>query len=337
MAVECKSPNKSLHNAPPAPLELIRRHNLDLKKSLGQNLLIDTTHLARIAAAADLTPADSVLEIGPGLGALTHQLAERAGRVVAVELDQRLIPILREQFADQPHVSFVHADILELDPAEIMLNSTTEHDRTRPNTPRESFAHADIFELDPAEKTLNSTTKRDQTSPNKPGAAHYKVVANLPYYITSAVLRHILEAPQPPSLAVFLVQREVAQRIVAQPGAMSLLAVSVQFYALPRILSIVPAGAFLPRPKVDSCLVRLDLRPRPAVDDLAPARFFRVVRAGFGQRRKQLRNSLSAGLGCSKQQADLWLDAAGIDPSRRAQTLSLPEWGRLARTVHGAE
>ena len=283
-----------------SPYDLLRRHNLDLKKSLGQNLLIDTTHLARIAGAADLTPTDNVLEIGPGLGALTQQLAARAGRVVAVELDQRLIPILRQQFANQPHVSFVHADILELDPAEVLQNSAPEPLQTRPNTPR---------------------------------AASYKIVANLPYYITSAVLRHILECTTPPSLAVLLIQREVAQRIVAQPGEMSLLAVSVQFYARPRILQRVPAGAFLPRPKVDSSVLRLDLLPLSAVPGIEPAHFFRIVRAGFSQRRKQLRNSLSAGLSCSKQQADQWLNLADIDPSRRAETLALPEWGRLAHTV----
>ena len=298
MAIECNSPNSSPPNTP-SPHELIRRYNLDLKKSLGQNLLIDATHLARIADAADLTPADTVLEIGPGLGALTRQLAQQAGRVVAVELDQRLIPILREQFAAQPHVSFVHADILELDPAQILVGAPSVAEQAR----------------------------------SSPPAAQYKVVANLPYYITSAVLRHILEAPTPPSLAVLLVQREVAQRMVAQPDEMSLLSVSVQFYARARIVGKVPAGAFLPAPKVDSCVVRLDLRPRPEVADVAPARFFRIVRAGFGQRRKQLRNSLSAGLACSKEQADLWLDAAGIDPRRRAETLSLPEWGRLAKTV----
>ena len=279
--------------------ELLRRHNLSLKKSLGQNLLIDNAHLARIAAAADLTPADTVLEIGPGLGALTRHLAEQAGRVVAVELDQRLIPILREQFAGQPHVAFVHADILELDPSELLHAPLTDEAR----------------------------------APSR--AAPYKVVANLPYNITSAALRHILESRQPPTLAVLLVQREVAQRIVAVPDKMSLLAVSVQFYARACALHTVPAGAFLPRPKVDSCVLRLDVYPGPADEDLPPAQFFRVVRAGFGQRRKQLRNSLGAGLGCSKEQADLWLNSAGIDPPRRAETLSLPEWVRLAKIVHG--
>ncbi len=284
----------------PSPLELIRRHNLNLKKSLGQNLLVDTTHLARIAVAAELTKEDTVLEIGPGLGALTHQLAERAGRVVAVELDQRLIPVLREQFADQPHVSFVHGDILELSPAALI----------QPQLPQKTGAASD--------------------------ATEYKVVANLPYYITSAVIRHILEHPDSrPTLAVLLVQREVAQRIVALPGDMSLLAVSVQFYARPRVLHSVPAGAFLPAPKVDSSVVRLDLHQRPAVPDVDPTQFFRIVRAGFGQRRKQLRNSLSAGLSCKKEDADLWLNAAGVEPSRRPQTLSIAEWGELTRQVYG--
>lgn len=280
-----------------SPLELLCRHDLDLKRSLGQNLLIDTTHLARIADAADLKPTDNVLEIGPGLGALTFQLAARAGRVVAIELDQRLIPILRQQFADQTHVSFVHGDILDIDPA----------------------------------ATVHAQTVAGQPPP--PLSSPYKIVANLPYYITSTVLRHILECSRPPSLAVLVVQREVAQRIVAQPGDMSLLAVSVQFYARARILQRVPAGAFMPRPKVDSSVLRLDILHQPAIPGVEPASFFRIVRAGFSQRRKQLRNSLSAGLACSKQLADRWLHAADIDPSRRAETLSLPEWGRLTLKV----
>ncbi len=288
-----------MSNKAPSPLDLVRRHNLNLKKSLGQNLLVDSTHLARIADAADLETTDTVLEIGPGLGALTHRLAERAGRVIAVELDQRLVPVLRAEFADRPHVSFVHGDILELSPAELIQ-------MPRPDDPGTAFA-----------------------------AEPYKVVGNLPYYITSAVLRHVLESLPPPTLAVLLVQQEVAQRMVAQSGAMSLLAVSVQFYARPRALHKIPAGAFLPRPKVDSRVVRLDVRAKPAVPDVEPARFFQVVRAGFSQRRKQLRNSLSAGLSCTKEQADHWLTSSGIEPRRRAETLSLQEWGMLTRTVYG--
>ena len=288
-----------MSNKATSPLDLVRRHNLNLKKSLGQNLLIDSTHLARIADAADLETTDTVLEIGPGLGALTHHLAERAGRVIAVELDQRLMPVLRTEFADRPHVSFVHGDILELNPAELIR-------MLRPDQPGPASA-----------------------------AEPYKVVGNLPYYITSAVLRHVLESLPPPTLAVLLVQQEVAQRMVAQCGAMSLLAVSVQFYARPRALHKIPAGAFLPRPKVDSRVVCLDVRAQPAVPDVEPTRFFQVVRAGFSQRRKQLRNSLCAGLSCTKEQADHWLTSSGIEPRRRAETLSLQEWGMLTRTVYG--
>ncbi|MGL4651079.1 MAG: ribosomal RNA small subunit methyltransferase A, partial [Caldilineaceae bacterium] len=163
-------------------------------------------------------------------------------------------------------------------------------------------------------------------------ASPYLVVANLPYYITSPVLRHLLEAAQPPALAVIMVQREVAERIVAPAGDLSLLAVSVQFYAEPELLFTVPADAFRPAPKVESAVLRLRVRPQPAVTDVAPRLYFRMVRAGFGQKRKQLANSLSAGLAMPKPQAVAMLEAAGIDPMRRAETLTLAEWGALARS-----
>ncbi|MCB0114382.1 MAG: ribosomal RNA small subunit methyltransferase A [Caldilineaceae bacterium] len=287
--------------------DLIRQYDLDPKKSLGQNFLVDETHLARIAAAADLTPADTVLEIGPGLGVLTRHLAEQAGYVVAVELDDRLIPILRQRFANQPNVRFVHADILAVKVADLLTEDATRNSQlaTRP-----------------------SPVPSPQSIPN------YKVVANLPYYITSAVLRHLLESAQPPTLAVVMVQREVAQRIVAGPGEMSLLAVGVRFYAVPKIVQKVPAGAFHPRPKVDSAVLRLDVRPQPAVADVDPVRYFDVVRAGFGQKRKQLLNSLSSGLSQPKDAIRAALEAAGIDPQRRAETLSLAEWGALTKALY---
>jgi 16S rRNA (adenine1518-N6/adenine1519-N6)-dimethyltransferase len=265
-----------------------RRLGLHPKRSLGQNFLVDEHHLERIAQAADLTPGDTVLEIGPGLGVLTEQLAQQAGRVVAVELDDRLIEFLRSRFAAQPQVEIVHGDILELDPA--------------------ALVQAD-------------------------SARGYKVVANLPYYITSAVLRHLLEAAQRPAVAVVMVQKEVAERVCAEPGDLSLLAVSVQFYAAPKIVHRVPAGAFYPVPKVDSAVLRLDVHPEPVVSDVAPERFFRVARAGFGQKRKQLANSLSANLPRAKTEVQAALQAAGIDPSRRAETLSLAEWGALCHTL----
>ncbi len=262
------------------------------KKSLGQNFLSDRRYLAPILAAAELTPTDAVLEIGPGKGVLTEALAARVGCLAAVELDDRLIEPLRQRFADRPHVHIIHADIL---------------------------AHAP-----PALIGANLQ------SPISNLPISYKVVANLPYYITSAVLRHLLEAAPPPSLAVIMVQWEVAQRICAQPGDLSLLAVSVQFYAEPRLVQRVPAAAFSPRPKVDSAILQLRVRAQPAVD-VAPAHFFTVVRAGFSQKRKQLHNSLAAGLGLDKATVQAWLTAAGIDPMRRAETLSLAEWGALCR------
>lgn len=291
---------------PPSVFELIRRYDLDPKKSLGQNFLVDESHLARIAAAADLTPADTVLEIGPGLGVLTRHLAAQAGRVVAVELDDRLIPVLRELFADQPHVSFVHADILQIDPGELVAVGKPQVAGDSPNP---------------------------QSPISNPQSPPYKVVANLPYYITSAVLRHLLEAKQPTTLAVVMVQREVARRIVAGPGEMSLLAVGVQFYATPKIVQKVPAGAFHPRPKVDSAVLRLDVRPQPIVTDVEPDWYFAVVQAGFSQKRKQLRNSVAAGLGLAKEAVEAALQQAGIDPQRRAETLSLAEWGAMAKEL----
>ena len=273
----------------PSFAELIRLYDLDPKKSLGQNFLVDDSYLDEIVAAADLTPADTVLEIGPGLGTLTRALGDRAGRVVAVELDDRLISLLRTGFATRDNITIVHGDILELDPPALVAEST-------------DMALPDVA---------------------------YKVVANLPYYITSPVLRHLLEATPPAQRIVVMVQKEVAARICATPGDLSILAVSIQFYAAPSIVCTVPARAFYPRPKVDSAVLRLDVRPQPYFPDADPTRFFAIVRAGFSQKRKQLLNSLSGGLGLDKTQARAALDAAGIDPRRRAQTLSLDEWGAL--------
>jgi 16S rRNA (adenine1518-N6/adenine1519-N6)-dimethyltransferase len=273
-----------------ASLARLRHYGIDPKKSLGQNFLVDEGYLDRIVEAAELARADTVIEIGPGPGTLTARLAAQAGRVVAVELDTRLIGLLREEFAAQPQVTIVHGDILEADLAEL------------------------------AGEAAAST-------------AGYKVVANLPYYITSQAFRHLLEARVPPRLAVLTVQKEVAQRIVAGPGEMSLLALSVQFYAVPRLVATIPAGAFVPRPKVDSAVIRLDVRPAPAVADVTPEQFFRAARAGFGQKRKQLLNSLSGGLALDKGTAAAALEAAGVEPTRRAETLSLQEWGALARAL----
>lgn len=279
------------------------------KKSLGQNFLIDPVHLARIAAAADLGPTDTVLEIGPGLGALTELLAAQAGRVIAVELDDRLIPYLRAGFAARPHVTIVHGDILELAPEELVRDALRLE---RPGPP-DQRAGPEVREPAPA--------------------VPYKVVANLPYYITSAAIRHLLEAKLPPELLVLTVQREVAERMVASPPKMSLLALGVQFYCTAQIVARIPAGAFRPVPKVDSAVVRLVRRSGPVVPGVAAEEYFRIARAGFSRPRKQLRNSLAGGMRVPPSQAEAWLEAAGIDPRRRAETLALKEWGRLASII----
>ena len=267
------------------------------KKSLGQNFLNDPHYLARIVQAAELQADDLVLEIGPGQGSLTRELANRAAGLVAVELDDRLITPLRAAFATQlERVRIVHGDILTLDPPAL---------------------------IDELAANLRAI---------QPSGAPYKVVANLPYYITSAVLRQLLEARRPPTRAVVLVQLEVAQRICAEPGDLSLLAVSIQYYARPQLVDRVPAGAFRPIPKVDSAILRLDVYPRPIVDIPAEP-FFTVVRAGFGQKRKQLLNSLTAGLARPKTEISAALECARIDPMRRAETLALAEWAALCRCL----
>ena len=261
---------------------LLRRFGLSPKKSLGQNFLVDETALAKVAAAAELTPDDAVLEIGPGLGSLTRHLASAARRVVAVELDGDLLPALRHVLQPYSNVEIIHGDILQLHPSSFILPP-------------------------------------------------YKVVANIPYYITSAVVRHLLEAEARPTLIVLTIQREVAERICAGPGDLSLLAVSVQFYSRPRLAARLLAGAFYPRPQVDSAVVKLEVLPQPAVAVADADSFFAVVKAGFSQKRKQLRNSLSGGLRLDPAQADDLLNRAGIDPKRRAETLTLDEWGALTQ------
>lgn len=267
------------------PRQLLERFEISPRRDLGQNFISDPGLLAHIAGLAALGPDDVVLEIGPGTGTLTRYLAEAARRVIAVEVDARLIPILRHELADYPNVELILADILDVDLARLLQG------------------------------------------------APFKVVANLPYYITSAVLRHLLEAPPRPTHMTVTVQREVAERLVATPGDMSLLAVSVQFYGAPRICHRIKAGAFWPAPGVDSAVVCIDMHDTPPVPVADEARFFQVVRAGFSQRRKQLKNALAHGLALDAATTVNALAEASIDPRRRAETLSLDEWAALTRAL----
>jgi 16S rRNA (adenine1518-N6/adenine1519-N6)-dimethyltransferase len=260
---------------------LLRAHGLHASKGLGQNFLQDDSVLAKIIAAADVTPQDDVLEIGPGLGSLTRHLALSARSVTAVELDPRLIPVLGQVLQPFGNVRFVQGDILNYAPADLMPSDD------------------------------------------------YLVVANIPYNITSAIFRHLLENPPRPRRIALTIQREVAERICAAPGEMSLLALSVQVYGQPSIAAHIPAGAFYPVPKVDSAVIRVDLYLAPLIPTDKLEDFFRFARAGFSQKRKTLRNSLSAGLRISPAAAGQMLAKAAIDPMRRAETLSLEEWGRI--------
>ncbi len=267
---------------------LLRAHGLRPRKRLGQNFLTDPAAMGRIVSAAELTIDDVVVEVGAGPGTLTRRLAEKAGQIVAVELDPDLVTILSEQIADLHNVRIIQGDILRI--------------------PDLGVAHRS-----------------------------YKVVANLPYYITSAVLRHFLGKPPRPTLMVVTVQKEVAQRMVAKPGAMSLLAVSVQLYGQPQIVARLPPGCFYPPPQVDSAVVRIEVGERPAVPfglgtgpEIEEGFFFEVVKAGFGQKRKMLRNALSAGLRLPQAHVEEALRSAGVDPRRRAETLSLQEWVEIA-------
>ena len=256
----------------------MQKYDLKLKKGLGQNFLVDPIALERIAEVADISPQDTVLEIGAGIGHLTRYLAVEAKRVVAVELDKRFIPPLKEVLSPYDNVHLVQGDILNLKPSDLVP------------------------------------------------AGDYIVVANIPYYITSAIIRHLLEAETKPRRLILTIQYEVAKRVCAGAGDMSVLAISVQVYGEPYITSRIPAGAFHPPPNVDSASIRIDLHPSPIVPPEKLDPFFKLVKAGFRHKRKTLRNSISAGMGWKKERTEALLEAAGIDQRRRAQTLSLPEW-----------
>jgi 16S rRNA (adenine1518-N6/adenine1519-N6)-dimethyltransferase len=256
------------------------------KKRFGQHFLSDPNILSRIADAAEITPDDIVVEIGPGLGSLTEVLAARAARVIAVEVDRDLIAALRERFPRGSNVAIVERDALDVDPGALLR----EHGAEGP----------------------------------------YLVVANLPYNVAAPVLRLFLESATPPRRMVVMVQLEVAEAIVAKPGHMGLLSVGTQVYADTQVVMKVAPGAFHPPPKVQSAVVRLDVAKLPKVD-VPLDTFFRIVRAGFGNPRKQLRNSLSFGLHVKQEVIDAVMRDAGIDVTLRPQVLSLDDWAAITR------
>ncbi|MFD0591092.1 16S rRNA (adenine(1518)-N(6)/adenine(1519)-N(6))-dimethyltransferase RsmA [Paenibacillus sp. GCM10027627] len=282
--------------SPKRTKEIIAKHGFSFKKSLGQNFLIDGNILSKIVAAAELDKTKGALEIGPGIGALTERLAEAAGKVTAVEIDQRLIPILADVLADKPHVEVVHGDVLKLDLG-----------------------------------TLFETQFAD--------CAKVSVVANLPYYVTTPILMKLLEDRLPLQNIVVMIQKEVAQRMAAKPGGKEYgsLSVAVQYYCEPQLVCTVPHTVFIPQPNVDSAVIKLAVRDKPAVDVPDEAYFFQVVQASFAQRRKTLGNNLTAFLGKDRKEELLTvLSEAGIDPARRGETLSLEEFAELSKGLLSA-
>ena len=267
--------------------DILHRHGFTFSKALGQNFLINPSVCPRMAELSGAGEGVGVIEIGPGIGVLTNELCQLADKVVAVELDKRLIPVLGETLTEYDNVKVINADVLELD-----LNKLIEED----------FSGMEVV-----------------------------ICANLPYYITSPVIMKLLEDKLPVTAITVMVQKEAAQRICAPVGSREsgAVTVSVNYYAEPSLQFHVSAGSFIPAPKVDSAVIRLDVRKEPPVitDE---EKFFRVVKAAFSQRRKVISNSLSSGLKMSKDEINEVLAAANVPSNARAEKLSLDDFAAIA-------
>ena len=274
-------------------MAMLQKHNFTAQKKFGQNFLIDPRVLERIVSAAEIGEEDCVLEIGPGLGTMTQYLAERAGRVIAVEIDKNLIPILEENLSPYGNVTLINADILKLDIAKL----AEEENGGRP----------------------------------------FKVVANLPYYITTPIIMGLFESRVPLKSITVMVQKEVADRMQVGPGTKDngALSLAVQYYAKPEIVANVPPNCFIPRPNVDSAVIRLTRYEEPPVQVEDERRMFALIRAAFNQRRKTLVNALNnaPGLGISKEQAKAALEKIGLPPTIRGEALTLEQFARLSREL----
>lgn len=278
--------------------EILEKYGFSFKKSLGQNFLVDVNILHQIVGATSLGPEDGVLEIGAGIGALTEQFAKTVKQVETFEIDDRLIPILHDTLSPYPHVTVHHQDILKTDVRKLIEEKMT--DRTK-----------DIA-----------------------------VAGNLPYYVTTPIIMNLLEQRLPVQRIVVMIQKEVADRISAAPGtkAYGSLSIAAQYYADVSRVTVVPKTVFTPRPKVDSAVLRMELREEPPCYVKDEQFFFRVVRASFAQRRKTLWNNLQHNL-IEKSQKELVAHAlkeAGIDPGRRGETLSMNEFAVLSNHLLAA-
>ncbi|MDF2891963.1 MAG: dimethyladenosine transferase [Clostridia bacterium] len=278
---------------PSSTKELLKQFNFRMTKSLGQNFLIDQSILDKIIEGSELTKDDYVLEIGPGMGSMTQKLCESAGKVVAVEIDKNLLPVLKVTLEEYDNVTIINHDILKLDLKKVF---------------EEHF-----------------------------GDKKVKVIANLPYYITTPIIMKLLEDKLNLQSITIMVQKEVGDRIKAAPGGKEYgaLSVAVQYYARPSQVLLVPPHSFIPQPEVDSIVLKLDILTNPAVEVESESLFFRVVKASFGQRRKTLLNALTAGnLGLTKEQLRDVLKSVDVEENRRGETLSLQEFANIANKLY---
>jgi len=300
--------------------KLLKKHQISPSKRLGQNFLVDKSVVKKVVDAADLKPEDIILEIGPGIGTLTQKLADRVKKVIAVEKDPNMIAILGETLKRLRNVDLIQADIRRL---KFQI------------TKGEEDSAAFFFRL--VSLSQNSASKFQANSKIQI-PKNYKIVGNLPFYLTAPVIRQLLERTDARRLyAVFVVQKEVGQRICAKPPRMSILAVSVQVYAETKIMGYISKNSFWPQPKVDAAIIKiLPLKIKSHDRRISSQKrnlFFKVVKAGFSQPRKQLINNLSKSLKLSRAKVEIWLKKNNIRPTRRAETLTVKDWIKLAKSI----
>lgn len=275
--------------------EILSKHGFTFSKALGQNFLVNPSVCPRMAENCGADKETGVIEVGPGIGVLTNELAKVAKKVVAIELDKRLLPVLKETLADHDNVKVINDDVLKVDLHKLIS---------------EEFPNMNVV-----------------------------VCANLPYYITSPVIMKLLEEKLPISALTVMVQKEAGQRICAEVGSRQsgAVTVAVNYYSKPSLLFNVSAGSFMPAPKVDSCVIRLDVSSEPTVSVIDDKSFFRVVKGAFAQRRKTLSNSMSSSMGIDKQTVKAILEKAGIPENARAEQLKMEQIANIADALYQSE
>ena len=273
--------------------KVIEKYNLSIQKKFGQNFLIDDSVLSKTVEAAGVTKEDTVLEIGPGIGTMTQYIADSAGKVIAVEIDRMLIPILEDTLSSYDNVKVINQDILKVDIEKIVQEEN--------------------------------------------GGRPIKVVANLPYYITTPILMRLLESELPIESITVMVQKEVADRMAEKPGSKDYgaLSLAVQYYTNPTMVQIVPPSCFIPQPGVDSAVIHLACHKEAPVKTVDSKFMFAIIRGAFAQRRKTLSNGITnANLGITRDQVVLCLEKMGLDPSIRGEKLSLEEFATLSNLLY---